>query len=75
MQWPHFNGGKQVKSPRQHCMYAGWHSSEMSVGLWRQQSIQCARPLRTGGAICDLKTVAHQITAAVRSNAFLLHHP
>ena len=39
MQWPHFYGGERVKSPRQHYVHAGWHSSEMSVGLWRKQSI------------------------------------
>lgn len=51
MQWPHFYGGEQVKSPHHHYVHTGWHSSEMSVGLWRKQSIQCARPLRTEGAI------------------------
>ena len=39
MQWPHFYGGERVKSPRQHYVHAVWHSSEMSVGLWRKQSI------------------------------------
>ena len=66
MQWPHFYGGERVKSPRQHCVHAGWHSSEMAIGLWGKQSIQCTRLLRTGGAInieevclqtaCRLKT-------------------
>ena len=31
MQCPHFYEVEQVKSPRQYCVHAGGHSSEMSV--------------------------------------------
>ena len=34
-----------------YCVYAVWHSSEISVGFWRKQSIQYGRLLRTEGAI------------------------
>ena len=42
-----------------YCMKAGWHTSEMATDLWRKQSIQYARQLRTEGALKKKRCVCN----------------